>query len=96
MGRKNKQNIVYNNEEGKTFPGFYNLIQINPNNPNDEPFESKYILDNYNYKSAIIFEKRSFLRIYYICLLSKANILNTFFFISKLESQPLRLSLFLF
>ena len=44
----------------------------------------------------MIFEKRSFWRIYYICLLSKENILNTFFFKSPLESQSLRLSLFLF
>jgi hypothetical protein len=94
---KANHNIIYNNEEGKTFPGFYNLIQINPNNnPNNEPFDSKYILDNYNYETAMIFEKRSFWRIYYICLLSKENILNTFFFKSPLESQSLRLSLFLF
>ena len=90
-------NKIGNNEDGKSFPGFYNLIQINPiNNPNNEPYRSKFILDNYNYNTAIKFEKRTFWRIYYICLLSKENFINTFFFKSPLESQSLRLSLFLF
>ena len=42
------------------------------------------------------YETRDFWRIYFICLLSKENILNTFFFKSPLESQPIRLSLFIF
>ena len=92
-----KMSHIYNNEDHKTFPGFYNLIQINPSNPiNIKPLESKYILDNYDYENAIKYDKRTFWRIYYICLLSKENILNTFFFKSPLETQSLRLSLFLF
>ena len=94
----NKKSIeIINNEKNKTFPGYYNLIHLNPNNSlNNEPLESKYILDNYNYHTAIKYDKRSFFRIYYICLLSKESIINTFFFKSPLEIQSLRLSLFFF
>ena len=85
------------NEEKKIFPGFYNLIHVNINNTSENrPLDSKYILDNYCYESAIKYDKRSFLRIYFICLLSKENILNTFFFKSPLELQSIRLCLFLF
>ena len=78
-------------------PGYYNLIQISANNSkNNAPPESKYILDNYNYEEAIKYDTRDFWRIYFICLLSKENILNTFFFKSSLESQPIRISLFIF
>ena len=97
---KNKniiQNRIYNNEKGKSFPGYYNLIHVNPYySSNNKPYESKYILDNYEYSSAIKYDNRTFWRIFYICLLSKENILNTFFFKSPLEIQALRLSLFLF
>ena len=68
------------NEESKSFPGFYNLIHVNANNNlYNRPLDSKYILDNYKYDSAIKYDDRSFWRIYFICLLSKENILNTFF-----------------
>jgi hypothetical protein len=90
-----KKNIKKNQE--KNWPGYYFLIQINANNSlNDKPPESKYILDNYNYEQAIKYDKRNFLRILFICLLTKENILNTFFFYSPLELQPLRLSIFIF
>ena len=82
----------------KNCPGYYNLIHINAKNTltKMKPPESKYILNNYYYELAIKYETRQFWRIVYICLLSKENILNTFFFKSPLESQPLRLSLFIF
>jgi hypothetical protein len=41
-------------------------------------------------------EKRSFCRIYYICILSTENVINTFIFKTPLEIQSLRLSLFIF
>ena len=95
-GIKNKKKLNTNIIE-PNFPGFYNLIQIDANNSlKDEPPESKYILDNYDYDTALKYEKRSIGRIYYICLLSKANILNTFYFKSNLEIQTIRLSLFIF
>ena len=99
----NNKNIYSHKEEieeienNKKCPGYYNLIQINSKNEeNNDPPESLYILDNYDYESAIKFEKRHFLRIFYICLLSSENILNTFFFKTPLEIQSLRLILFIF
>ena len=60
------------------------------------PPESKYILDNYDFDDAIKYEKRSFWRIYYICILSIDNIINTFIFQDPLENRFIRLSLFIF
>ena len=83
-------------KEEKKCPGYYHFIYINANNSSEkEPPESKYILDNYNFEEAIQYDTRDFWRIYYICLLSKENILNTFFFYSPLESKVLRLSIFI-
>ena len=62
----------------------------------DEPPDSKYILDNYDYDTGLKYEKRSIGRIYYICLLSKTNILNTFYFELNLVEQTIRLTLFIF
>ena len=85
------------NEEKKKFPGFYNLIHVSANNNStNRPLDSKFILDNFEYETAIIYDKRSFFRIYFICLLSKENILNTFFFKSPLEVTSIRLCLFIF
>jgi hypothetical protein len=98
FNNKNKKKINLESiEDNKNCPGYYLLIQINANNGNKrEPPESKYILNNYNYKSAIKYDNRDFWRIYYIVLLSKENILNTFVFKSSIEAQSLRLSLFIF
>ena len=88
---------IKSNEENQNFPGYYELIQINSNNEkNNKPPESKYILDNYNYEYAIKYDNRDFWRIFYIILLSKENILNTFFFKSPLEIKSLKYSLFIF
>ena len=98
--RKSKQKTsrksIKLNEE-KKWPGFYNLILVNPNNQQKtKPPQSLYILDNYYYEQAIKHDTREFWRILFICLLSKENILNTFFFHSPLEVQPLRISIFIF
>ena len=91
-----KKNKIKLNVE-KSFPGYYILIQIDANNSmQNKPPKSKYILDNYNYNEAIKYDDRDFWRIYFICLLTKENILNTFFFKSPLEPQNLRISLFIF
>ena len=88
---------ILGNEETANFPGFYNLIHVNVKNSSENrPLDSKYILDNYNYENAIKYDKRPFLRIYFICLLSKVNFLNTFFFKSPLELQTIKLCIFLF
>jgi len=61
----------------KEFP----LILINANNIDDyNPIKSNYILNNYNYDEAIIYDERSFLRILFIYLISKDNILNIIYF----------------
>ena len=94
--RTRKLEKVKLNKE-KNCPGYYNLIYINANNSsNNKPPESKYILDNYNFEEAVEYDKRDFWRIYFICLLSKENILNTFVFNSPLEIRTLRLSIFIF
>ena len=91
---KNK-NTKLNKEE--KCPGYYNLIRINSNNSSKrKPPESKYILDNYTYEEAVKYETRDFWRIYFIFLLSKENIFNTFLFKTPLESQPIRISIFIF
>ena len=91
--RTKKEKYNNNNKDPKK----YYLIQINADNEkNNEPPPSKYILDNYDYENALKYDKRIFWRIYYIILLSKENILNTFFFKAPLEIQSLRLSIFIF
>ena len=75
----------------------YNLIQINANNsPNNTPPQSNCFLDNYNYREAIKYDKRTFCRIYYICILAKENILNIILINSPLELKSLRICLLIF
>jgi hypothetical protein len=96
---KIKQNIKSKKKvEKRCCPGNYSLIWINANNSpyKKAPPESKYILDNYDYDDAIKYEKRSFWRIYYICILSIDNIINSFIFQDPLENRFIRLSLFIF
>ena len=49
-----------------------------------------------SFKMAIKNDRRSFWRIFYICLLAKENIMNIFFFKTPLDLKPIRFSLFLF
>ena len=73
------------------------LIKIySTNSLNYLSYESKYFLDNFEYEDAILFDKRSFWRIYIICLYAKENILSTFFLNSPLELKSIRLILFIF
>ena len=75
----------------------YFLIQVSANNSlNNEPPKSNLYLSNYDYDEALQYDKRSFWRIYLICILTKENILNLFFIKSPLELKSLRLSQFLF
>ena len=75
----------------------YSLIQIDANNTmNNIPVESYIILDNYDYESSIKYDKRTFLRIFSICLLAKENFINIIFFRTPLDLQSLRLCLFIF
>ena len=73
------------------------MIQISANNsPNNTPPQSNCFLDNYNYREAIKYDKRSFCRIYYICILAKENILNIILINSPLELKSLRICLLIF
>ena len=104
QNKKNKEEnnklrykLPESNEDDKKCPGYYTFIQMNANNDkNNEPPESKYILNNYDYENAIKYDNRDFWRIYYIFLLYKEKIIKKFFFIAPLEIQPLRLSIFIF
>jgi hypothetical protein len=58
--------------------------------------ESRYNLEIYSFENAILYDKRKFWRLYYICLLSKERFLNTFFLRSPLEIKSLRITLFIF
>jgi len=88
----------FTGEKNNNLEKEYCLIQLDANNTNKDtkPLESNYHLDNYEYEDAIEYENRSFFRILYIVMLSKDNILNTFFLKFPLESQPLRICLLLF
>ena len=78
-------------------PYNYYLIRIDANNKIDyTSYESKHFLDNFEYEEALIYDKRSFCRIYYICLLSKDNILNTFVLNTPLELKSIKLCTFIF
>ena len=104
---KNIQNTINNSQKNykinkeneiQFFPEKYYLIHIDANNTcKKEPPYSNIILDNYEYETAIKYEKRSFFRIFYICLLSKENIIKLIFFKNNPLSLPImQLSLFIF
>ena len=76
----------------------YYLIQIDANNSpnNEEPPNSNILLDNYDYETAIIYDKRTFWRLFYICLIMKGNIMNITLYKNPLEVTSLRICLFIF
>ena len=80
-----------------------NLINININyNKNDLkkklyiPNESIHILNIYEFKEALKYDKRSFCSIYYIFLISKQVIMHAFLYKSPIEQFPTRLSILKF
>ena len=76
----------------------YALIQIDANNGayKTKPTNSDFILDNYDYEMTIKYDKRTFWRLFYICVLAKENIINIICFKTPLDIQPLRICLFIF
>ena len=75
----------------------YSVIQIDANNSSDyKPPSSDFLLDIYDYESAILYDKRSFWRLCYICIIAKENIINIIFFKTPLDIQSLRMCLFIF
>ena len=96
--RKSEEEIEENNkdinkQENKNYP----LILINANNTgNHLPLKSNYLLNNYDYEEAIQYEQRSFLRIFFIYLISKDPLFNIIFLNPPLELKPLRLCIIIF
>ena len=73
------------------------LILINANNEtNPVPFKSDYVINNFDYDEAIIYEDRSYCRIFFILLIAKENVLNMIFFNPPLEFKPLRIAILIF
>ena len=73
------------------------LILINANNSEKkEILKSNHKLNIYNYDEAVLYEERTFLRIFFIYLISKENLLNLIFFNPPLELKPLRICVFIF
>ena len=94
---KNINEIKIKFIKNKKNKNHYYLIKIDSTNTiNYISYQSKYYLDNFEYEDAIIYDKRSFWRIYLICLFSKENILSTFFLDCPLELKSIKLILFIF
>ena len=93
-----KKNIRANRRQKvKLSSKTYSLIQIDANNSSDnKPPSSDFLLDNYDYESAVLYDKRSFWRLCYICIIAKENIINIIFFKTPLDIQSLRMCLFIF
>ena len=90
-------NTVNQNDKISYNKNNFPLILINAKNKGIyRPLESNYVLNNYNYDEAIIYENRIFCRIFFIYLISKENILNLIFLKPPLELKPLRLCIFIF
>ena len=87
------------NFENNSYPQKNNeipLILINANNKKYSPKNSNYILNNYDFYEAINYEQRKFLRIFFIYLIAKENLLNTIFFNPPLELKTLRICMLIF
>ena len=72
---------------------YYSLIHIDVNNSIKRSLKSNIILDNYNFKMAVNNDKRSFWRIFYICLLAKESIMNIILFKTPLDLKPIHFCL---
>ena len=95
--KNQNNNKITKQKKYKPSPKSYSLIQIDANNTLSKiPVESYILLDNYDYESSIEYDKRSFWRIFYICLLAKENFINIIIFRTPLDLQGLRICLFIF
>ena len=95
--KKNDEKPKNNTEEEKNYKMGDHLILMNAKNSNNYiPLISYYNLDNYSYDEAIMYENRSFFRLFLIYLMSKESILNTFYYKQPLELMPLRILIFIF
>ena len=70
----------------------YCLIKIDANNTmKKKPVNSDTILDNFDYQTAIQYDRRSFWRLFFICLLAKESIMNIILFHTPLDLRSLRI-----
>ena len=96
--KKIKTEINYNSDVNNNYFKL-NLMNINVNDIKKKthiPKLSKDILNIYNFEEAILYDKRSFLIIYYIFLIAKQVIMHAIFYKSPIEPLPIRLSLLKF
>jgi hypothetical protein len=73
-----------------------NLVNINVSEPKKMlyiPNNSGHVLNIYEFKEAVQYDKRSLCTIYYIFLINKQVVMHAFFYNSPLEPLPIRLSL---
>ena len=78
-------------------PKYYSLINIDANNSKIvESQNSNFLLDTFDFNKAIKYDKRKFCKIFYICILTKENIINIIFFKTPLDLFSLRFCLFIF
>ena len=95
--RDNETDLNSEEKNNNKMHGEYPLILINANNlEKHEIIKSNHILNIYDYDEAIIYDNRSFIRILFIFLISKDNLLNIIFFNPPLELKPLRICIFIF
>ena len=94
----NTKEIIYNTKEEKVeIAHDFNIIKLNAdNNSKYIPYNSNYQLDNYEYVEALIYEHRSFWRIFFIYFISKNNIFNLIYVNPPLELKPLRICIVIF
>ena len=95
--RDNETDLNTEEKNNNKIHGEYPLILINANNlEKHEIIKSNHILNIYDYDEAIIYDQRSFIRILFIFLISKDNLLNIIFFNPPLELKPLRVCIYNF
>ena len=81
----------------KLSPKYYSLISIDANNTKIiKSQNSNFLLDAFDFHTAIKYDKRKFCKIFYICILTKENIINIIFFKTPLDLFSLRFCLFIF
>ena len=71
-----------------------NIETIQKENP--EKIPSNDYLNDLNYEESLIYDNRTFWKIYYLNLLTKQSILNTFLFKSPFELKYIRIIMFIF
>ena len=89
---------IKNDKEEPNIKEGINLININllEEKRNIIPKESNKILNNYTYEEAIEYDRRPFIKIFYIFLLSKQTIFHTFIDKSPMELISIKICIFIF